>query len=858
MKKKTRYILIGIAVILLAAIGYASYLCLHFFFYDKYKEALPTYKYEKGTEYKGLSDTTNNVAGMELVAENDDLKLYTNPTTTEIAVYDKRTGETTYSNPIDKDNDKLATGTNKSLLNSQLVIDYYDKTRTIVTMNSYDLSTKNNQFKAESIKNGIRYTYTFGDLSSKTGIVPQYITEKRLQSLILDKLSGSDLRLVKGKFAESKTVKGYLELNTAATKSKIGMKKLNDAFTKAGYTEKDYNEDKAAATGESEENITFTIPLEYRLDGDSLVVTVPTKEIKETGEAKLANIEMLRFFGAAGTNENGYMLVPNGSGSLINFNNGKKNEQYNQYVYGMDPVSMGYTVVESTEKARLPIFGIKRDNSAIFASIESGDTVSNIIADVSGKLNSYNYVYPTFHIREGEKLSMFGTTGASSELPVVEKNFYKLDLTVKYSFLKKDEASYSGMANHYRNELIEKGVLSKKQNDSKLPFYLDILGGVRKKEFIAGVPHNTVYPMTTFNQAKDIIDKFYDADIKNLRVNYKGWFNGGYYNSVSNKIKVMKKLGGKSDLEDLTNYIEKEGGKLFVDTAFQNVTYSSSKFNYMLEASRYYTGRAVMYGKVNPGTLRQTSDLGGYSELLYYVMSPKFLVRYVDSFSNKIKNYNVTGVSLRDLGDVLQSDKRRTEIINREEAKYVVKNELNTLKETNKDLMIKGGNYYSLGYATDLTDVPTSANEFYIIDQEVPFYEMVLHGCVDYTGSSINLNDSYNKQDILLKMIEDGAAPHFILSYKSSSNIKYTGTNDMYATYYKNWINDAKDIYISVNEVLKNVENSNIINHEILDNSLVKVTYDNGVIIYINKGNESVAADGITVNAKSYVVKGVE
>ena len=48
------------------------------------------------------------------------------------------------------------------------------------------------------------------------------------------------------------------------------------------------------------------------------------------------------------------------------------------------------------------------------------------------------------------------------------------------------------------------------------------------------------------------------------------------------------------------------------------------------------------------------------------------------------------------------------------------------------------------------------------------------------------------------------------------------------------------------------VGDSCIINHEILDNGLVKVTYDNGISVYVNYTDSELSADGITVDAMSY------
>ena len=45
-----------------------------------------------------------------------------------------------------------------------------------------------------------------------------------------------------------------------------------------------------------------------------------------------------------------------------------------------------------------------------------------------------------------------------------------------------------------------------------------------------------------------------------------------------------------------------------------------------------------------------------------------------------------------------------------------------------------------------------------------------------------------------------------------------------------------------------------IIEHEILGNGITKVTYSNGIKIYINYSREEAEADGITVDAMSYEV----
>ena len=62
--------------------------------------------------------------------------------------------------------------------------------------------------------------------------------------------------------------------------------------------------------------------MEYRLEGDDLIVTVPLSEIEYKENAPIVSMTILPYFGAGSTQEDGYMLVPEGGGSIIRFNNG--------------------------------------------------------------------------------------------------------------------------------------------------------------------------------------------------------------------------------------------------------------------------------------------------------------------------------------------------------------------------------------------------------------------------------------------------------------------------------------------------------------------------------------------------------
>lgn len=858
MRTSKKIVIAAVSLILAAVAVYMAHWLIHYHFYNEYRKDLSSYEYEQGTAFSPISETSSDVDGMVLAAENDTLKLYADTKMGNVAIVDKRNGQITYTNPAGLEDDAVANETNKNYMRSQIILDYFNTTRTQGTYDSYSYAAEKGQIEVESIENGIRFIYTMGDLSSATGIVPQYISKATLQS-VMDALPEEDAKQVQKKYIESDVADDYLELLESAVKGASQLRKLNKYFEAAGFTEEMYVTEMTNSGVEGAVPISFVIPLEYRLNADAVDVSIPMSGVEENGGGTIFRIQLLRYFGAAGKDEDGYLLVPNGSGSLIYFNNGKSGaEVYSEYVYGIDPLAAEYTVRENTENVKMALYGIFRENSSIFATVEDGASFAYLSAGVSGKVNEYNYVYPTFVLRGNDKLAMFGTTGNEAELPIVEKNFYDANLTVKYTMLTEENPGYAGAANYYRDRLIREGVLTaKEQNTEDIKFYYDMLGGVTMTKFFLGVRYDGMYAMTTFDQAGEIYNDLKACGVSNQVMNYQGWMNGGYYHDVVDKIKVPMSMGGKSDLEDLNALMAADNNDLYADVAFQRVTYISDRYSYANEDSRYYgSGYVAEFGLVNPSTLRQTSGLG-YTENHFDLVSPKFLVRYVDKFTRKIQKYDIGGISLRDLGDELHSDKRRTNVIDREAALDVVDASLARIEGVGKKIMLNDCNDYAFAYADDIINVPLSGNDYHIVDASVPFYEMLIHGYIDYSGSVINLNDAQEESDIVLSLIENGASPHFMFSYENSSDIKNTGLNRFYATTYENWKEDAVSIYAKVNDALKYVNGAAMTDHRILDNNVRAVTYSNGVTIYINTGNSEQSVDGVTVPAKSYTIGGI-
>ena len=859
-KKLSKWVL-GFILAVLVAVGiYFTYYLIRYSFYDHYKEYLTDYEYPEAGEFKAVKDSSPSVEGYVLAVEGDTLKLYVQTDTGNIAVYDKRNGVTVYSNPPGADEDALASGSNKNYLKSQMIISYFNTKRFESTFDSFSQAVAFGQLQAKSIPNGIRMIYTFGDTSSATGIVPIYISRSTLED-VLEKLDSEEAGFVEARYQANAENEDLMELLSKARTNKNLLKRLNSAFEKAGFTKEDYERELLEARADEDIPVSFEVPVDYTIHDDYLEATVYMKGVVERGGGAIHEIQLLNFFGAAGKDETGYMLVPNGSGSVIYFNNGKgkikAGDDYSEYIYGIDPMVADYTVREITENAKLSLFGIFREKSGILATIESGATLANVSASVSGDINEYNSVYTKFVVRGNDTLAMFGTTGSEAELPIVEKNFYDSPLSMRYTFLTEENNGYSGAANYYRNRLIKEGKLTKSDSETgDIKLYYDVISGVEEERSFLGAKYRGLTVMTTFEEAEDIAESLSEAGVTRQVMNLQGWSAGGYYHDTLGKIKIPGKLGGKTDLEDLSETLEKMNGTLYVDCFFQKVSDVSGRYSPSNESSRYYgTGYIGEFGEVNPATLRQTSSLR-YDENIYYLISPKFLVRYTEGFTEKIKDYDVSGISLRDLGNELHSDKRRTNVIIREQALQIVEGQLKNMEDTGKKIMINDGNDYSFAYADDIINAPLSDNDYYVIDESIPFYEMLIHGCIDYSGTLINLGNTTDKNEIVLTLIESGASPHFVFTEQESSVMKKTALNKLYSTTFDSWKDTAVSIWKETNAALSGVSGAEITSYRNVQSGVSVTTYSNGVMIYVNHTDEEVSVDGVKIAPKSYVIGG--
>lgn len=806
---------------------------------------------------------------MKKVCENAYLELYYDEAETDIAVRVKATGDIWFSNPVEADSDPVATNYYIGNLKSQLGISYYNESVQMKEMDNYNDCIAFGQFETEFASDGLTVTYTIGQLASKI-IIPQVISEARFTGY----LEGMESKAAK-KVKRNYTLISYAELKEdekdemletypsleyqniyvlkTGTKDYI-KEELMGYFSEVGYTAQDMENDSVENGGiPADEKAWFKIPLNYRLDGDSLVATVLSDRITYNESYYLAEVQLLKYFGAAGTGESGYIFVPDGSGALIYLNNGKKRYQnYSASVYGTD-LSMEFmnryaSGLNSMYSVKLPVFGMKVGEKAWFAVIEDGDAYAGINAEISGKTNSYNNVFADFTYLQCGSISLDEIIGANSfqmySEPCTEENY-----SVRFSFLSGEKADYAGMAECYRNYLINNGVLSGRNASGELPFFAEYIGAIDKTKSFLGIKYTATEALTTFPQALEITKKLQQDGVDNLKVIYSGCFNEGLGSTAPTQLDVVSKLEKSGvDFEDMSEEMQKIGVSLYPRIDFQYVYkdewfdgYSAHSY-----APRYFDNTIVRTGTPIIAN-------GMIAERNINLISPYYLDSVLDDYFDDAKDYEITGILADGITENVYSDYYSESYQDRAQSASSNATALKKLAESySGGILGENSNAYAFANVKGIINAPADSNRMLIIDEIIPFYEILLHGYIEFAGEAFNMADDY--KTACLKSIECGSGVYFKWIYEDNSLVKETDYSYLYSVNYENWYEDAVSFYRKAAEALAGLNNQTITGHEKLQEKVYRVTYENGTTVIVNYSNENVYADGKTVAAKNYCV----
>ena len=798
--------------------------------------------------------------------ENDDLLFVLDAKTTQFSITEKATGRQWLSNPKNAAKDPVAVSANKAMLQSTLSVAYSSASGTI-DFNNFQYAIENGNYVIEQAENGdIRVTYSVGKIE-KIFLLPQAITVERFTAFT-DAMSKKDAKKVKNiytlykpeKVAERKDKDELLALYPSlaeqelyvlkADTSESNKKKNAEYFASAGYNEEEFAIDQQLVAGaKATTNPVFNVTVIYKLDGGDFVVEVPYDQLRYREEFPITALTVLPMFGAAGTDEEGFMFVPEGGGALIRYNNGKlAQNSYYANLYGWDYASERTEVVNETQ-ASFPVFGMTGQGGSFICMIEGAAPYAAVQADISMRYNSYNWACAKYTVLHSDKYNVSAKT--ANLVYMFEKEMPKDTIIQRYRFI--DSADYVDMAKAYGAYLQEKHPeLADVNKNPQLPVAVEILGAIDKRVVKFGMPVLSTEKATSFAEAETIIADL-DKGTDNLSVRFSGWMNGGVNQKVLTSVKILRELGGEKAMQQLIASSKAADVPLYFD-GVSCFAYRSG----ILQGFIPYRDAACF-------TTREEVELLPYSHVTflpeewqdeYYLVQPSYARRMASNLIQALEKQNAAGVAFRDIGSLLSGDYNSKANTTRQQALDMNIEAIEQAQAAGQKIMVKEGFDYVLPYVDMITDMTLRGTQYAIIDDNVPFYQIALHGLVEYTGTPINLTADWQTE--LLECAEYGAGLNFTFMHEDAKMLQETNHPGYYGAYYADWEENAKAMIDAWQTEMAGLNQIAIDDHELLAKDVAVTTYADGRKVYVNYSTAPYEAEGVTVPARSYIVTGKE
>ena len=799
-----------------------------------------------------------------VIMENDDLKFTMDPETTQFEVLVKKTGKVWKSNPENADTDSIALPEEKDKLQSTLVMSYNTEVGLETTYDTNSFSVRNGIYEIEKTDdNTVTVHYSLGDVE-KEFTIPPVCTQDDFKkwtgqmskdglNLVQQYYKKYDINKLKKKDNKEELLQSYpiladtvIYVLREGTKDNV-KKTIQTYFEEAGYTYEAYLADKELDMSETvSDKPIFNLDMIYRLDGDDLTVEIPFNKLEYKKEYPIFTITPLPYFGAGGKDDTGFCLVPEGGGGIINFNNGKVSQSsYYANIYGWDMCLSRKAVVHNT-RAYFNVFGIANGNDSFVCVLEGGKPYAAVQADIAGKNNSYNFVNAVYSICQREQYDVGDI--ANSEIFKYIDELPDESIFQRYSFVASND--YVDMAKDYRDYLHGiYGQYLSLNTDTSAPVAIDVIGAVDKVKQICGIPMSRPLPLTTFDEAKDMITTLHDEGMTNMSVKMSGWCNGGVNQQLLKKAKPIASLGGKKDLKEFTKAAGDLGVKVYLNGVTQ-YEYDSNIFDGFFS----YRDAAKLISK-------ERAELYKYSHITYaaregwknYFLLHTGLAQEMSDNLVNVSNAYGAGVSFEDDGKDLSADYYRKKPYSREAVLKLQEERFKALNDAGTNVMINMGNEYAVPYTNIVTNMDLRGNDYTIMDDCVPFYQIAIHGYVDYTGYPINICGNDEQQ--ILFSAEYGAGLQFTLMKETAFALQKTLYTQYYGSDYDAWHDRMMEIYNRYNSEMGHVFNQEIKSHKNITNTLSCTEYEDGTRVYVNYDfADASTEDGVNVPARDYLV----
>jgi len=624
----------------------------------------------------------------------------------------------------------------------------------------------------------------------------------------------------------------------------------------------------------------FQVGVQYELTINGLKFDILHDSIKEgssgddgySHEFKISSIEILPNFSKNfdHTSE-GEIIIPDGSGAVINFNSDKQDQFVSGYqpkrVYGFDKSQILNTEPADVQTIMLPMYAYldKTENIGVIAIIEKAPSHHSIVADFmrTRTAGSSNYINCEVSMRDSEFVSV-GRSYYVSSYQKWSKSRIPTDLSYYFQFIVPEKIedgevksnanfNYVEVAKQYRRYLINKYDLQEIDTTESNVVNLNFLGAFEKKAMQLGFVYNKAESLTTFEEAQEVIETLEEKGVENFSVSYTAWTKDEMESKARKDIRISSVLGGSKGFKKLSQFLAERNINFYPEvnvSTNQGYDYPFGKRKY--NAKSVSNTETVYYPYVVP--------TGRFDRTLapIYHLSPRFYQSYFNKYLANYEKLNTSGIYLSDLGNLkISSYDSKKEIFTVVGQDYQVAT-LDIAKDSGKKVMLKSPFDYAFKYANIIVDAPLTTTLYPAVEYSIPLYQLALSGLVDYTTTTVNYNSAQSYRWYLLKALETGSNLNFVVSYTDTNTLLTTDYTEYFNTYFLNWENKIVEMNQKINEA--KIHQGKLVGHKYLTDNVVQSTYANdyGTVckVIINYANSPYldSISGISIAANDYII----
>lgn len=590
----------------------------------------------------------------------------------------------------------------------------------------------------------------------------------------------------------------------------------------------------------------ITIPVLYELNDDGFSVHILSDEISDKDDI-LLDIALMPYFAAPNVNESGYIVVPDGSGAVIDFNS--NNAAYTGLttmwsVYGSDALENKSYFERALQSIKLPMFGVRfngHDNipaHGVMACIESGAALANFSVSAATVDCPYISAFFTFQYRAYTLATLLDRTSKAQKFYIASDNHTDTKrMTVHYRLLG-ENSTYSDMAGILSEIIYQDGDPVERDGAS---VFFDVYMSVYKQVYTLGIPHMSNYVLTTLDDCSKLVERFSDQNAVLLMRGLDKY--GAVGGTVSTDFSIDSKIASRKKYLDFVKKTSQNGGSVYPECDFTRFTKGTFSYNSIFHSARSVTGKSLEAYYYNPATLLDSE------KVVFKYLSVSKIDYVVRKYAKKAADKNILTAAPLSIGNSPYTDNKNGD---RQDTVDMFRDSLQTVQKKKIDIMLENPDGYALNSTKIIIGMPTSSSGCNVFTYDIPFLQMVVGRYAVYGGTPINL--SGDSKSAVLDYAETGSALTFAVSNGDYDEIVDTPLDFLYSAdtdVSGDWIYNINKEYSAR---IAAVSDSYIVSHRTISDGVSESCFANGGRVVVNRTDREYEYNNTVIKPRDFAV----